>query len=150
MIESSVVPQYGDHKAGRGPEPIYDSARRPLPFWEELVEAWRYRDMVVQLVARDMKVRYKRSVLGIAWTMLNPLMMMVVLTLVFSHLFRVALPHYPIYVLSAMVLWNFFAQSTTAAMIQRPRQVPRSQSRPVIECPARSPQRSPRMPKGTA
>ena len=118
MIESSVVPQYADHKAGRGSEPIYDSARRPLPFWEELVEAWRYRDMVVQLVARDMKVRYKRSVLGVAWTMLNPLMMMVVLTLVFSHLFRVALPHYPIYVLSAMVLWNFFAQSTTAAMSQ--------------------------------
>src|SRR5438093_12357629 len=119
MIESSVVPQYADHKAGRGgPEPIYDSARRPLPFWEELCEAWRYRDMVVQLVARDMKVRYKRSVLGIAWTMLNPLMMMVVLTLVFSHLFRVTLPHYPIYVLSAMVLWNFFAQSTTVAMSQ--------------------------------
>ena len=109
MIESSVVPQYADHKAGRGPEPIYDSARRPLPFWEELVEAWRYRDMVVQLVARDMKVRYKRSVLGIAWTMLNPLLMMVITTLVFSAVFQFAIRNFSTYMLSAYVLWNFFA-----------------------------------------
>ncbi len=97
---------------------IYDSARRPPSWWEEMVEAWRYRDLIVQLVSRDIKSRYKRSVLGVAWTMLNPLMMMIVLSLVFSHLFRVTLPHYPVYVLSALVLWNFFAQSTTAAMNQ--------------------------------
>ena len=97
---------------------VYDSARRRSPFWEEFLELWTYRDLVFQLVARDIKVRYKRSVLGVAWTMLNPLMMMVVLTLVFSHLFRFDVAHYPVYLLSAMVLWNFFAQSTTAAMSQ--------------------------------
>jgi ABC-type polysaccharide/polyol phosphate export permease len=98
--------------------PAYDSARRPPPFLEELIEAWRYRDLIRQFVSRDIKVRYKRSVLGVAWTMLNPLLMMVVLAVVFSHLFRFDLPRYPVYLLGAIVLWNFFAQTTTAAMSQ--------------------------------
>ena len=97
---------------------VYDSAQRPPPFWEELVAAWRYRDLVVQLVARDLKVRYKGSAFGVAWTMLNPLMMMVVLTIVFSHFFSPDLPNYPVYMLSGFILWTFFSFSTTAAMNQ--------------------------------
>jgi ABC-type polysaccharide/polyol phosphate export permease len=85
---------------------------------EELVEAWRYRDLIAQLVQRDIRTRYKRSVLGVAWTMLNPLLMMTVLTLVFSHLFRFELRDYPVYLLSAQILWVFIAQATTAAMSQ--------------------------------
>lgn len=99
-------------------EPIYDSARRPSPFLDEILGAWRYRDLLVALISRDVTTRYKRSVLGVAWTMLNPLMMMLVLTLVFSNLFRVAVPHYPVYVLSGTLGWNFFAQSSTGAMLQ--------------------------------
>jgi ABC-type polysaccharide/polyol phosphate export permease len=82
------------------------------------VEAVRYRDLIVQLVSRDVKTRYKRSLLGVAWTMLNPFLMMIVLTLVFSHLFRFEIPHYPIYLVSGLILWNFFAQSTVAATHQ--------------------------------
>jgi len=96
-------------------EVVYDSARRPPPYWEELTALWAYRDLVRQLVSRDIKVRYKRSVLGVAWTMLNPLLMMLVLTLVFSYLFRWDLPRYPVYLLSGIILWNFFAQTTTLA-----------------------------------
>lgn len=99
-------------------EKVYDSDRRPPEFWEEMVALWTYRDLIYQMVARDIKVRYKRSVLGIAWTMLNPLLMMFVLTLVFSHLFRWDLPNYPIYLLSGTLLWNFFAQATTMGMQQ--------------------------------
>lgn len=99
-------------------EAVYDSAQRPPAFWEELTALWAYRDLVRQLVARDIKVRYKRSVLGVAWTMLNPLLMMGVLTLVFSHLFRFDLPHYPVYLLAGTMLWNFFAQTTTQMMQQ--------------------------------
>jgi ABC-type polysaccharide/polyol phosphate export permease len=98
--------------------PVYDSAKRQLPLREELVEAWRYRDLIVQLVQRDVRTRYKRSVLGVAWTMLNPLLMMTVLTLVFSHLFRFEVRDYPVYLLSAQILWVFIAQTTTAAMSQ--------------------------------
>ncbi|WP_322799225.1 ABC transporter permease [Thermoflexus sp.] len=97
---------------------VYDSARRPPAFWEELVALWTYRDLIYQMVARDIKVRYKRSVLGVAWTMLNPLLMMIVLTLVFSHLFRFDLPNYPVYLLSGTLIWNFFAQTTTLGMQQ--------------------------------
>ncbi len=100
----------------RANEAIYDTARLAPSFVRELTELLRYRDLVVQLVSRDVRTRYKRSVLGIAWTMLNPLLMMVVLTIVFSQIFRADLPHYPVYLLSAQLLWTFFSQSTTLAM----------------------------------
>jgi ABC-type polysaccharide/polyol phosphate export permease len=84
---------------------------------EELIEAWRYRDLVVQLVRRDIVARYKRSVLGVAWTMLNPLGMMLVLTVAFSQVFR-STPTYPAYLLIGQMAWTFFAQTTASAMRQ--------------------------------
>ena len=98
------------------PLPLYDSAQRRTPFLAGLQELWRYRDLLRQLVARNIKTRYKRSVLGICWTLLNPLLMMTVLTLVFSHVFRFQTLNYPVYALCGLVLWNFFAQTTTGAM----------------------------------
>src|SRR5438093_71595 len=95
---------------------IYDTAHLPPPFVRELTELVRYRDLVVQFVSRDLRTRYKRSLLGFAWTMLNPLLMLIVFTVVFSNLFRPDLPRYPLYLLSAQLLWNFFAQSTTLAI----------------------------------
>ncbi len=97
---------------------MYDSAQRRPAFVEELEQAWRYRDLIAQLISRDVKTRYKRSVLGIAWTLLNPLLMMAILTLVFSEFFRFQIQHFPIYLLSAMIMWNFITQTTTAAMAQ--------------------------------
>jgi ABC-type polysaccharide/polyol phosphate export permease len=97
--------------------PVYDSAERPSPIVEELVELWRYRDLVIQLVRRDLVARYKRSLLGVAWTMLNPLGTMVALAVVFSQVFA-SKPAYAAYLLSGLVVWNFFAQSTLAAMRQ--------------------------------
>lgn len=94
---------------------IYDSARRPGPMLEELVQLFRYRDLALQLVLRNIKARYKRSMLGVLWTMLNPFLMMLVLTLVFSGLFGLRLPNYPVYLLAGLLLWNFFAQATIAA-----------------------------------
>lgn len=96
---------------------LYDSARRRSPIIEELVEAFRYKDLIKQLVRRDILSRYKRSVLGVAWTMLNPLGMMVVLTLAFSNLFSTARA-FPVYLLTGLVAWNFLAQTTTSAMQQ--------------------------------
>src|SRR5881628_2098734 len=115
-MTQSAVDAAERHHASVARRPVYDSARRPAPPIEELQELWRYRSLVVQLVSRDIKTRYKRSVLGVAWTMLNPLMMMLVLTLVFSNLFRFSVQHYPVYMLSAQIMWTFFAQTTTAAM----------------------------------
>lgn len=77
----------------------------------------QYRDLVLQLVRRDIVARYKRSVLGIAWTMLQPLGMMLVLTIVFSQLFN-HVEGYAAYLLSGMIAWTFFAQTTTSAIYQ--------------------------------
>src|SRR5436190_9088144 len=96
--------------------PVYDSARQSLPSITEFKELWRYRDLLTQLIARNIKTRYKRSVLGILWTMLNPLLMMLVLTFVFSEVFRFKIEHYAAYALAGLLLWNFFAQTTTGAM----------------------------------
>jgi len=97
-------------------KPLYDSAQRKLAPLLEAREAWRYRDLIFFLVRRDITARYKRSVLGIAWTMLNPLGMMIVLSIVFSQVFRVTMEGYPAYVLSGLIAWTFFAQTSSSAI----------------------------------
>ena len=95
--------------------PVYDSARRGMRSVEEARELWAYRHFVVQLASRDIKVRYKRSALGVAWTMLNPLMTMLVFTLVFSTFQRQPIQNFPVYFLSASLFWTFFSQSSNHA-----------------------------------
>lgn len=92
--------------------PVYDSARRPHPFVEELQELWRFRELAFRWAGRNIKLRYKRSVLGILWTLIEPLMLMTILTVVFSTLFRFQLEHYPIYLLSGLLLFDFFSRTT--------------------------------------
>lgn len=75
-----------------------------------------YRDLVWNLVLRDLKVRYRRSTLGFLWTMLQPLLTMSVLQVVFSTAFRFPLANYSVYVLSGILFWNFFSQSVVASM----------------------------------
>src|SRR5919202_5983103 len=87
-------------------------ARAPFASVRELL---RFSEVLEELVKRDLKVRYKRSVLGIFWTMLNPLLMMVITTIVFSNLFRGAIQNFPIYMLSGYVVWAFFSQATVSA-----------------------------------
>ena len=96
--------------------PVYDLARRSAPAIEELWELLRYRNLVSQMVRRDIVTRYKRSVLGVAWTMLNPLGTTLVLSIVFSQVFSVE-KSYAGYVLSGLMPWTFFAQTTNAAMV---------------------------------
>jgi ABC-type polysaccharide/polyol phosphate export permease len=98
-------------------ELIYDSARRGPPAIDELREIFNYRNLLFQLVRRDVLTRYKRSVLGIAWTMLNPLGIMLIMSVVFSRAFGQGIT-YAAYVLSGLVVWNFFSQTTNSAMVQ--------------------------------
>jgi len=94
---------------------IYDSAKRKHPAIEELIALVRYRDLIYQLVRRDLVARYKRSALGIAWTMLNPLGTMLIMVVVFSQVFR-GTENYAGYVLTGIIVWTMFSQSTTIAM----------------------------------
>ena len=93
--------------------PIYDSSARGLAALDELREIYRYQNLVIQLVRRDILTRYKRSVLGIAWTMLNPLGTMIVLTIAFSRAFNQT-EDYAAFVLSGLLAWTFFSQTTNA------------------------------------
>lgn len=94
---------------------IIPFARRQPHLLADLLELFRSGQVLQELVKRDIKVRYKRSVLGLAWTMLNPLLLMVVTTIVFSSFFRFAIEDFPVYFLSGFVVWSFFAQGTVAA-----------------------------------
>jgi len=95
--------------------PVYDSARRGLPAIEELRELFRYRNLILQSVRRNLVIRYKRSVLGVAWTMLNPLGTTLILTFVFSNVFG-GVSQYAPYVLSGLLCWTFFSQTTSDSM----------------------------------
>ncbi len=95
---------------------VYDSAKHPHPFVAEFLALIKYRELLFQFIARSIKTRYKRSVLGVVWTLLNPLLTMLVLTFVFSNLFRFDIPHYPIYLLSGLVAWNCFSGVTNQSM----------------------------------
>lgn len=77
---------------------------------------WKYKDLLVQLVLRDLKTKYRRSILGYIWSVLNPLLMMLVITIVFSSLFKFDIPNFPIYLLIGQLMFNFFSEATTAAM----------------------------------
>lgn len=94
----------------------YDSMAIRLPALSELRELWRYRDLLKMLVANRIKTRYKRSALGVVWTLLNPLLTTLVLTIAFSYLLRFELKNYPIYLLVGLLFWNFFNQTTNDAM----------------------------------
>ena len=76
--------------------------------WQELVH---YRYLLQNLVVRDLKVRYKNSVLGVLWSLLNPLLMMCIFWLVFSVFANRQIRQYPIFVLAGLLPWNFFSAS---------------------------------------
>ena len=76
----------------------------------------KYRPLLSALIERDIKIKYRKSVLGVLWTVLNPLLMMVILSIVFSNLFKFDIENYPVYILSGQVIYNFYSESTTSAM----------------------------------
>ena len=70
---------------------------------------WKHRELVAILVARDLKVRYKRSVFGFLWTLLNPLITIAIFSMVFSRIFSAFYHQYKLYMFSGVLIWNFFS-----------------------------------------
>lgn len=68
------------------------------------------------LVSKDFKLKYRRSALGVVWSVLNPLLMMVVLTAVFSYIFRFEILNFPVYLILGHVLFNFMSAATSSGM----------------------------------
>lgn len=77
---------------------------------------FKYKDLIKELVGRDLKLKYRRSFLGYVWSILNPLLIMIVLTIVFTEMLGKKIPNYPVYLLTGRMLYDFLKASTTAAM----------------------------------
>ncbi|MCU0305415.1 MAG: ABC transporter permease [Thermoanaerobaculales bacterium] len=96
---------------------LFNAADERLTVLQELRDLVDHRNLLWNLVRRDLTVRYKRSVIGFFWTMLNPLLLMIILTVVFSSLFRFeGIENYPTYFLSTYLVFGFFAQTSNQSM----------------------------------
>jgi ABC-type polysaccharide/polyol phosphate export permease len=96
---------------------VYDSATPRTPVVTEVKNLWDRRDLIRVLINRDLTVRYKRSTLGMWWTLLNPLLTTLVLWIVFGQFFRFTVPDVPyvVYLLSGILFITFVTQATLAS-----------------------------------
>lgn len=113
VVDGSVAPQEG---ATDSNQTLYDSALRRPSVRLDFLDLVRFRGLLLLLISNLSKTRYKRSVLGMAWTLVNPLLNMAVLTVAFSQMFRFSVQHYAVYVLIGIIFWNFLSQTTIYAM----------------------------------
>ena len=79
----------------------------------QAIEVVQYRSLLYNLVTKDLKVRYKNSVLGFVWSLLNPLLMTVVFTIVFTQLLGQTIEHFPVFVMTGLLAWNWTAVSVS-------------------------------------
>jgi len=80
-----------------------------------LADIWSYRELLANLVRKELKVKYKNSVLGFLWSLLNPISQVIVFTVVFQIVLKNTIPFFPIFLLSGMLAWNLFALSLAGA-----------------------------------
>ncbi|NFF80812.1 ABC transporter permease [Clostridium botulinum] len=77
---------------------------------------FKYKELLKELVIRDIKVKYRKSVLGYIWSILNPLLMMLVISSVFSYMFRYEIENYPVYLITGQTIYSFFSEATNMSM----------------------------------
>ena len=88
--------------------PALEVSKRPTPI-QRIRTLWVYRELIGNLTRKELKVKYKNSVLGFLWSLLNPLMYLVVFSLVFGIINKVPVPYFGIFFLSGLLAWNLFA-----------------------------------------
>lgn len=79
-------------------------------------EIFKYRTLLIELVKRDIKKKYRRSILGVLWSMLNPFFTMLIVAMVFSSFFKFAIKNFPVYLLTGQLIFNFYSEATNTAM----------------------------------
>ena len=85
-------------------------------YWKDF---WRYRYLLYNLISRDFKLKYRRSVLGVLWSVLNPLLMCLVMWAVFSSIFNTrsaGIDNFAVYLLTGQLMFNFFSEATSMSM----------------------------------
>ena len=103
-----------ESRPGPRPRPTTVTGADPT-LLERVRMIWLYRDLLVNLTRKELKVTYKNSVLGFVWSLLNPLMYLVIFSIVFQEILRAQVPRYAIYLLSGLIAWNLFSSSVAAA-----------------------------------
>ena len=76
----------------------------------------KYKPLMKQLVIKDIKLKYRRSFLGYIWSILNPLMIMIIMVIVFRQMFRFNIENYPVYLIIGSTLFSFMSDATSQAM----------------------------------
>ena len=97
----------------------HETVIRPQSHWQSIniAELWAYRDLWVAMVLRDIRIRYKQTVLGVGWAVIQPVVTMIIFSLIFGKLAKIpsdGMP-YPIFVFSGLLAWNLFSASITSA-----------------------------------
>ena len=85
-------------------------------FIKRLINFSNYKNLLGHLILRDLKIKYRRSFLGYIWSVLNPLLIMFVMVVVFSKVFQITIPNFPVYLLTGQILFSFMSESTNSAM----------------------------------
>ena len=115
MPASQGSPVLSSNPASRS-EPTYDTDSRRRFIVDEVRDLIAFRHLIANMVRRDVTARYKRSALGILWTLLDPLLTMVVMAIVFSTMLGLNIPGYPVFLLSGLIVWTFVNQVVMNAM----------------------------------
>ena len=97
---------------------VYDSQLKGNRVRRELEMLWQRRYLVSQLVRRNLNTRYRRSLLGIFWSVLEPLATTLIMVGVFTYILKNSIEYFPVYLLSGLVIWNFFNASTNMAITE--------------------------------
>ena len=79
-------------------------------------EMWKLRRILFNFAITDLKIKYRNSILGILWSIIEPLLLLGVLFFVFSTMFKIEIPNFPIYLLTGIITWNFFKNGTSLAL----------------------------------
>ncbi len=85
-------------------------------FFNRISVFWNQKDLIKQLVQKDIKLKYRRSFLGYLWSVLNPLLVMIVMAVVFSRVFHNDIEHYPVYLFTGQILFNFMSHAASDAI----------------------------------
>jgi len=111
---SRVLESRRERAAQRGSKPTRVVAAK-VALRPRIAELWRSRELLLFLVRKEIKVKYKNSVLGFLWSMLNPALTLIVYFLVFSLVLKNGIPSFAIYLFAGLLIWNFFLTSMMGA-----------------------------------
>jgi ABC-2 type transport system permease protein len=111
---SASPPPTGGHASAHDHAVVVEWSKRRGPI-DRIVDVWRYRELLRNLVRKELKVKYKNSALGFVWTLLNPTLYLLVFTVVFQYLLPNGVPDFAIFFLSGLLVWNLFSGAVGGA-----------------------------------